>query len=191
MIEMIAMKTVDRLIFEKVLEEEKKNAYQYAMMMLLEKVIASVSILIIAYLKRILIPGVLFMFFFFLLRKRTGGFHASTFFKCYVLSILNFYLLTTVDTYSTQNITIFRIITLVAVIVIMVIGTVNHPNMQLNKEELMQSKKSARYTVLVEAVGLIMLKCVHIDTLCSVYMSFAIIVCAVLLILAKLIKQEV
>lgn len=80
---------------------------------------------------------------------------------------------------------------LLGMIAILIIGTVNHPNMNMNLEELTESKKAARVTVLLE--GSIILGCVllNADTMFVSYMAIAVILCAVLLCIAKILKQEV
>ena len=78
-----------------------------------------------------------------------------------------------------------------AVLVIGVIGTVNHPNMDMDKDELQESKKAARLCVLLEAAVIAALIALKINDLYVSYMSLAVILCASLLCVAKVMKQEV
>lgn len=78
-----------------------------------------------------------------------------------------------------------------AVIIIWVIGTVNHPNMDMGEEELQESRKAARLLVLMELMIIAALSCLKADIFYIVYMSIAVILCAFLMCLAKFIKQEV
>lgn len=82
-------------------------------------------------------------------------------------------------------------ILVIAITGIGLIGTVNHPNMHMTSEELMESKKSARTIVLLE--GCIILGCVLLDAdmVYISYMAIAVILCAALLCIAKIFKQEV
>lgn len=79
---------------------------------------------------------------------------------------------------------------LFAIGIIGIIGTVNHPNMNMNAEELAESKCEARIIVLLEAS--IICGCVLLgaDMLFISYMAIAVILCAALLCIAKILKQE-
>ena len=78
-----------------------------------------------------------------------------------------------------------------SVIFIEIVGTVNHPNMKMNPEELMESKKAARIIGLLE--GSIICSCIllGVDRIFISYMAIAVILCAALLCIAKIRKQEV
>lgn len=78
-----------------------------------------------------------------------------------------------------------------AVIVIEVIGTVNHPNIDFEKNELRETKKAARLLILIEVGIIAVLIALEINKLYVSYMSIAIILCSSLMCLAKIIKQEV
>ena len=70
-------------------------------------------------------------------------------------------------------------------------GTINHPNMDMSKSELRESKKAARLLILIEVMIIAVLVYLKADLLYIGYMSVAIILCAFLMCLAKIIKQEV
>ena len=81
-------------------------------------------------------------------------------------------------------------VVIVAVYIVLT-GTANHPNMHMNAEELMESKKLARLIVLLEVsiiLGCVLLEASMIYTSCMV---IAVILCAALLCLSKILKQEV
>lgn len=191
MVERIAQNVVEQLIMERIIEKEEQEVYQYALVMLLEKTITVVSLLLIGYRKRIIFPTVLFMIFFFSLRKRTGGYHAKRFVTCYTLTMLTFYLLTEYSVYLLRYPVAIRCSTFVSIILIWTIGTVNHPNMHMNREEVLESKKSARYIVILEGICIVLFEFAHINSVCTEYMSLAVLMCAFLLSLAKLLRQEV
>ena len=70
-------------------------------------------------------------------------------------------------------------------------GTVNHPNLAMDCIELQDSKKAARYLLVLECVILAAFSAFKIDDISICYMSVAIMLCAFLLCLAKNLKQEV
>ena len=78
-----------------------------------------------------------------------------------------------------------------AIILIYIMGTINHPNMDMDKSELQESKKAARLVVLMEVMIIAVLVYLKADILYIGYMSVAVILCAILMCLARIIKQEV
>ena len=83
------------------------------------------------------------------------------------------------------------ILLFLAVLVIEVFGTINHPNMDLDENELRETKKAARLLVLIEMGIITVLIVLKVDQLYVSYMSMAIIMCSSFMCLAKIIKQEV
>ena len=80
---------------------------------------------------------------------------------------------------------------MVASIYISVVGTVNHPNMGMDDEELRGSKKSARLVLLIEIFIVMFMEWININLNIVSYFIWGIILCAVLLLVAKIQKQEV
>ena len=71
------------------------------------------------------------------------------------------------------------------------IGTVNHPNMDMNEKEVQESKFMARCILLIELMLILALTYLKADKTVLSFMSAAIILCAVLLCFAKAIHQEI
>ena len=90
-----------------------------------------------------------------------------------------------------KNPQIMYILLLLAVLIVEVIGTVNHPNMDLDKDEMREIKKAARLLVLIEAGIVAIFAVLKMNQLYVSYMSIAIILCSSLMCIAKIIKQEV
>lgn len=63
--------------------------------------------------------------------------------------------------------------------------------MDMSKSELQESKKSARLVVIIEAMLIAVLVYLKTDILYVGYMSVAVILCAFLMCLEKIIKQEI
>lgn len=71
------------------------------------------------------------------------------------------------------------------------IGTVNHPNMAMSKTEVHVSQKVARQVLFVELTVIICGMYCRFPIVYICYMLIAIILCAVLMVIAKILKQEV
>ena len=90
-----------------------------------------------------------------------------------------------------ENPVVVYVLLSIAALAIEIIGTVNHPNMDMDKDELRESKKAARLCVLMEVSVIAALVALNINALYVSYMSLAVILCASLLCVAKVIRQEV
>ena len=73
----------------------------------------------------------------------------------------------------------------------MYIGNVNHPNMNAEEEEVHELKKMSRIIVILELLVIFFLNWLGNAEMVIVYSGLAIILCAALLVIAKLIGQEV
>lgn len=83
------------------------------------------------------------------------------------------------------------IVFLVSAMVIFVLGAVNHPGMDWNKEEFEENKKLARITVFVDLLVVIALTYLGMAEKYILFISFGMILCAILLTLGKITGQEV
>lgn len=80
---------------------------------------------------------------------------------------------------------------LVAICIVEVIGTVNHPNIHMDAVELSESKRAARILCAVEVCVIYTFTLLGADMMYVCHMAVAVILCAVLLLIAKILKQEV
>ena len=126
------------------------------------------------------------------LRKYTGGYHANSFRSCFVGTI-GIYLIYIkwIYRYLLNNIKVNMVAFLMAGIVIFVLGAVNHPSMDLDKKEFQENKILARIAAFVELLVVIALTYLGMAEKYILFMSFGMILCAILLILGKLTGQEV
>lgn len=83
------------------------------------------------------------------------------------------------------------VVFLFAGIVIFILGAVNHPSMEWDKREYEENKMLARITVFIEFLVVIALTYLGIAEKYVLFMSFGMILCAILLTLGKLLGQEV
>ncbi len=191
MVEKMAIKLVQQLERERLISREAREHYEYALITLVERFITIGTIFFIAVIYKQIIPTICFLFFFLSLRKRTGGYHADKFWKCYVGTVLTYVVLIKIAAVFSKNLTFLYGLLFFSIILIEIIGTVNHPNMDMEKDELRESKNAARLLVILDSIIILLSIALGIDKLYVIFMSIAIILCATLLCLAKIIKQEV
>ena len=191
MVEKLAKDLVLRMSENQLINVSDMDYYEYAILSLVEHGITIVTILLLGMIFKQFIPTICFLIFFFALRKRTGGYHADKFWKCYLgTSIIYITVVVSASLLAERSVLLYGLL-FYAVILIEVIGTINHPNLALDTYELCEAKKAARLVVLLELIIILTFIWLGLDKLYICYMSISIILCAVLLLLAKIIKQEV
>lgn len=192
MIENIASRLTTRLISNELVDEREREIYQYSIQLWIEKVLGVSVIICFAIIFRVLIETLLFLIFFAEIRKRAGGYHANSFLSCFVGSIVLYvgYVILIYPVLS-QHLVFNGGLVIIASLIIFIIGAVNHPNMEWNELELKRTKLYARINVLVELVCVGLAIVFHMKVSYILFMSYGIILSASLLVLGKIIKQEV
>lgn len=191
MIEKMALKIVNQMEMQKIINKSSCEYYEYAIITIVEKAITVSTMLFIGLIFRHFIHTICFMVFFLSLRKRTGGFHANKFWQCYLGTVIIYIMIMQIVPILCRNLIVMYGLLFLAILLIFIMGTVNHPNMDMNKRELQESKKAARLLVLMEVMIIAVLIYLKSDSLYIGFVSVAIILCAFLMCLAKIIKQEV
>jgi len=191
MIEKIAIDLVDQMTETKLIHKDKAERYIYVAICWMEKFITIGTIILISIAVEKFLPTLFFLLFFLGLRKRTGGYHLDKFYQCYLASVLSYLVILGISTSLVGYPQLILGMLLFAMSVIGIIGTVNHPNMHMDSAQLAESKKEARIILLLE--GSIIYCCVLLgaDLIFISYMAIAVILCAALLCIAKILKQEV
>lgn len=191
MIEKMAMGLVDQMAEEKMIDKEAEEYYVYTLVSLMEKFITIGTILLISVLIEKLVPTAFFLLFFLSLRKRTGGYHMNTFFQCYLGTVVTYMLVLGLCMVLVDYPQLVFGLLLVAICIVEVIGTVNHPNIHMDAVELSESKRAARILCAVEVCVIYTFTLLGADMMYVYHMAVAVILCAVLLLIAKILKQEV
>lgn len=191
MIERMAIKIINQMEIEKIISKSSCEYYEYALIGMLEHAITVGTMLLLGLIFRHFLPTICFIVFFLSLRKRTGGFHAGKFWQCYLGTVIFYIAIMQIVPILCGNPIVMYAVLFLAIILICIMGTINHPNIDMNKSELRESKKAARLVVLMEVMIIAVLVYLEVDILYIGFMSVAVILCAFLMCLAKIIKQEV
>jgi len=191
MIEKMAAKIVNQMKGQKIINKSNCEYYEYALIVVVESVITIGTMLLLGLLFRQFLHTVCFIVFFISLRKRTGGFHANKFWQCYLETVIVYIAVIQSVPILCRNPVVMYGMLFFAIFLICIMGTINHPNVDMSKSELKESKKAARLLVIMEVMIIAVLVYLKADLLYIGYMSVAIILCAFLMCLAKIIKQEV
>lgn len=191
MVEKLATDLIAQMVEAKLIDKKMAVKYIYAFICIIEKFITISSIILISLITHNLLPTILFLVFFFELRKRTGGYHLDKFYKCYFATVTTYLIVVFIVAHLADYPQYLLGVVVIAAIYIGITGTVNHPNMQMNSEELMESKKLARIIVLLEISVILGCILLNADMIYVSYMAIAVILCAALLYISKILNQEV
>lgn len=191
MVEKMVARIVNELLFEKIIDEDQRDDYEYAIICQVESFITIISILALSILAKRIISTIGFLISFFSLRKRTGGYHLNSFLSCYIGTLCVYGIVIYFCNRAGDNLMCMEILAAIASMCIFVIGTVNHPNMHMNSVEVKESKKAARLILFVELCIIVFLIQMKVKAIIISCCFSGIIVCAALLLIAKIIGQEV
>lgn len=181
---------IDFLIRSHALEEKYREDSIYGFTLIFEKLIVCTVIFILSFLLGKLCEGVIFTVCFLMLRQTTGGFHAKSFSGCFIGSIVT--VLLTLEVFMpllAKYMIIFKLAFIVSIICILIFAPINHPDLMLTLEEQRKYRNWSRWVLFVEigiaGVGFIL------QMKWQNCILMAIIICAVFIIVAKLLRQEV
>ncbi|MDD6207692.1 MAG: accessory gene regulator B family protein [Clostridiales bacterium] len=188
----IVERLTEEIILYGFLEKEKKEEYVYGLEVFAEKIVSYGILFVLALWMHMLMPSLLFLGFFFVIRTRTGGYHASSYQACLLSSIIILVMsMKVLLKWLLRYMCITYILLAGASLVIWFLSPVNHPNLNLDSEEVEGCRKSAREILLLECGGILI---GHMMKLSMVYLAssaMGMIMCAVLIIMAKGLRQEV
>ncbi|MDE6434816.1 MAG: accessory gene regulator B family protein [Lachnospiraceae bacterium] len=191
MIEVLIQKLVNAFVANELISEDEREKYLYTLLCLVESWLTIGSILLIGFFIGKLLPTICFCFCFFSLRYRTGGFHLPTFAYCYIGSLVLYGVVCFCCAILKQYNLILFGATLLSSLCIIVLGTVNHPNMNMTKDELNAARSSSKWMLSLELLIIAFMLWMQVGYDFIAYSCSGIILCALLLIIAKLKGQEV
>ncbi len=182
---------IDNMEKQGVIEAQEKPAYVYAYTLAAERIITFTAIGIIAFIVHRLPHIIIFLAALMLLRRRTGGLHMDTFGQCFIGTNLVCLIVELFEGWWLRYLVIIVLLSVIAVIYICFVGTVNHPALDLSTKELMASRKRARITAVIELLVMLVLILVKADIAVIGYTAMGINICALLLCISRIqLKEE-
>lgn len=191
MVDKLIHSLVELMLKEHLIDKGKQDDYVYALTCMTESIVTIGVILIISCFFDNIIPTISFLFFFFALRKRSGGYHARTFAGCFVGSICAYIAVVALCLIPSFSKWLQWILLFASGMLILILGAVNHPNMNMNQDEFKSTKNSTRLIAILETGIILFLAWLEGNNMVISYMSAAVILCGILLGLAKILRQEV
>ncbi len=115
----------------------------------------------------------------------------KTFKACYVATIGTFIGVLLVKNIMYTYSKLLLVFTCIAASYLLIVGTMNHPNIDMDKIELLASKKCARMVCIIELLMIIVGMQIRNFEEISIMISLAIILCSVSMKLAQLVRQKI
>lgn len=180
------------LITNDLVEKEQEEEYIYGFEKLLGKVLNYTALVILSIYCKVFVPGIFFMIVFFSLRERTGGYHAKTALRCFVGTVVCYFLMIRIVAPAIMGKHfIYAMIAVISILAIFIFAPVNHPNLLLDEQEIEVCRQSSRWLVILVA-GCIWIACVlQAREICVTYAVMGMGMNAVLIFMAKIAGQEV
>lgn len=181
---------VDYLIRTESLEEEYRDQSIYGLTLIIEKVVAYSVLFCFILLIGKVTEGLIFLAAFIFLRQTTGGFHAKSVPGCLIGSTLTVFAALQISPVLMQEHEIlFAVLLFLSSLCILVFAPINHPNLMLSKEEKKHLRFKGKLRLCAELGIVAMGYLLHMRW--QQYIMISIIICAVFILLSKLIRQEV
>lgn len=178
-------KIVRQLTISGIIQSEKKELYRYGINQLFNNLFSIAAFLIISILLKGIAEATIFLLTYFPLRVYVGGFHASTAFRCWILSSgLLAAVLLVINYISIPQIcyNLFACLSIGVIIIMMPIEDANKP---LDEKEIRVYKKRGLIVLIIEALIFLLFRYFHLDSAAE-SLAMAWISLSILLILGKI-----
>lgn len=192
MSEYITQKLVDRMITIKIVDSQQREEYLYTVQLLIEKIVGFLAIYLLAFFSGKIIETTLFLLPYITLRKYTGGYHCKTSLMCIIMSaaIATFTTLIEIE-FFINNLAVAFFLFILAVIFIIKVRTVNHPDMNWSVEEYDRIKILSLRSIVVWVAVIFIFKLLCVPIKVIVCFLTGIINTSLFMVIAKILKQEV
>lgn len=192
MIRQISTSLANTLVANKYVDQEDHGWYVYGFEMLFSRIINYSMLFLVGLLCGKPLLSLLYMGIVFLMRGYTGGFHAKSSFVCMASSLVLLVGVLQLTSVIPQAATIALLLLLIPCgIVVFLFAPVNHPDLVMDEAEIRKNKVLSRLAYSVTTTLTVILFFAGVDASVIQIMCFAIITVAVLILLAKIVKQEV
>ena len=182
----IAHSFADYLCERKIIKPELHEIYVYGAELFFSSIITTALILLMGSLLGEIIKSIVFIAAFTLLRRFTGGYHASTYLKCKVITILAFL----ASLFSSQLFIVYWWMYIMLLVtgnaIIFIIAPIENPNKPLDDADRLRFRRLSHVTFSAMTLcGLLSEFWLHIE---SRILFFSLLTVLVLMIIPKIKK---
>ena len=168
MISILTDKIVNRLICQNIIANDDREIYQYGLERIFTILLNLVSILILSLIFGEIFKSIVFTVSFFVLREYSGGFHARTPVKCYLLTLASVALFLLIVKLNYINVYICFILLLVSSVTIFLYSPIGSENKPLDEIKKIIYK---RKTIMIWAVEICISVLSYFLNISDIYIS--------------------
>jgi len=182
----------NQLVSNNIINHNLKEEYKYALDKIIEKTVSYSLLFIISMYFNMLIPTFIFLLCFCSLRGCTGGFHFNTFTMCMISTIIvHIVFIKSIYPWLYDNSKYLPYLLIISALIILGIGAINHPNIDWDKNEIKEANKAAKALLFLQVVCIYLCIELNINKTFLIFAIFGVTLCAISMIIAKILKQEV
>ena len=146
-------KLVDRMIGQEILESEKRDEYIYALTIRAEQVITYTLLAMVCLWTHNILEGLIYAVAFKGIRQYSGGYHAKTLLGCLVGTIaMLLAVVRWIAPFLQTHPIVMIFLVIISICVLFIFSPVNHPNLNLSKEEMSDCRKGVYVAILTEVL---------------------------------------
>lgn len=140
-------------------DTDKEDIYIYGLEIIISTTIGLSSILLLSYMLSSFMSGLVFLSIFAPLRLFTGGYHASSYGRCFIISNLSFLLVLIIGDIIWEKLSFWGWMFLLSFLCYYIItnAPVVNSNQPISKSKQRQNKKNARLILIFDIVWIIYL----------------------------------
>lgn len=147
-------KLVDRMIGQEILESEKRDEYIYALTIRAEQVITYTLLAMVCLWTHNILEGLIYAVAFKGIRQYSGGYHAKTLLGCLVGTIAMLLVVVRwIAPFLQTHPIVMTFLVIISICVLFIFSPVNHPNLNLSKEEMSDCRKGVYVAILTEVIN--------------------------------------
>lgn len=131
------------LIRERSISEENAEIYQYGVEITLSSIFNIVLIMLVSIFAKSILSGMIFLILFIILRQFSGGYHATTYFRCNTIFLLTYIFVLLMSRYVVISFWANCIFVLLGIIVLLLFAPVPNVHKPLTRDACKKHKRNA------------------------------------------------
>jgi len=154
MISSLSQNILNSFIEQRIIREEDRNIYAYGAELAISYLLNLLTIVVVSIFMNMLIECIAFLVIFVPLKGYTGGYHASNYKICFVISCLAVTVILFVTKYiavQADRNTLFLIMTIIGVL-ICILGPIEDKNKPLTKNENTHFRHKIQFVLVIEYI---------------------------------------
>ncbi len=151
MIDYLSNLVLDKFNKQNIIQKEDEQVYYYGLQLLIATLIKAIVFILVASLLGFVSETVVFLVFYSSLRVQAGGFHASSAFKCFILTVILVSISIAIAYLVPYNFASKMQLTMlvVAILLVYLYAPVDTENKPLSKKEVLIYRRRSMIAVLV------------------------------------------